>query len=59
MMLPIILLSMIRIVNNKKIMEAHVNNGFQNAVGWTSTVVLLGLTAIMLVTQLIQSLAGK
>jgi Mn2+/Fe2+ NRAMP family transporter len=53
MMLPIVLISMIKMVNNRKIMGSHVNNGFQNAVGWTSTVVLLALTATLLVSQLV------
>jgi NRAMP (natural resistance-associated macrophage protein)-like metal ion transporter len=59
MMLPVVLVSMIRMVNNKKIMGSHVNNTFQNAVGWTSTVVLLALTAILLVTQLISVVSRK
>jgi Mn2+/Fe2+ NRAMP family transporter len=53
MMLPIVLVSMIKMVNNRKIMGAHVNNRFQNAVGWTSTAVLLALTAILLVSQFV------
>jgi Mn2+/Fe2+ NRAMP family transporter len=59
MMLPVVLISMIRMVNNKKIMGSHVNNTFQNAVGWTSTVVLLALTAILIVTQLISVVSRK
>ncbi|HYA48217.1 MAG TPA: Nramp family divalent metal transporter [Burkholderiales bacterium] len=59
MMLPVVLMSMIRMVNNKKIMGSHVNNGFQNAVGWTSTVVLLALTATLLVSQVVQMVARK
>ncbi len=53
MMLPIVLISMIKMVNNRKIMGTHVNNRFQNAVGWTSTAVLLALTATLLVSQLV------
>ncbi len=59
MMLPVVLISMIKMVNNRKIMGPHVNNLFQNAVGWTSTVVLLALTATMLVTQVVQTLFKK
>lgn len=53
MLLPVVLISMIRMVNNRKIMGTHVNNGFQNAVGWTSTVVLLALTATLLISQVV------
>jgi NRAMP (natural resistance-associated macrophage protein)-like metal ion transporter len=54
MLLPIVLISMIRMVNNRKIMGDRVNNGFQNAVGWTSTVVLIGLTIILIVDTIIK-----
>ncbi|MEN6310368.1 MAG: Nramp family divalent metal transporter [Acidobacteriota bacterium] len=53
MMLPVVLISMIKMVNNRKIMGSHVNNVFQNAVGWTSTAVLLALTAILLISQVL------
>ena len=54
MLLPIVLISMIRMVNNRKIMGDRVNNGFQNAVGWTSTIVLIGLTVILIVDTMIK-----
>jgi Mn2+/Fe2+ NRAMP family transporter len=47
---------MIRMVNNRKIMGEHVNNKFQNAVGWTGTIVLVGLTAMLLLNQLLSAL---
>ena len=59
MMLPVVLISMIRMVNNKKIMGSHVNNRFQNAVGWGSTVVLLALTATLLVSQAVRMIVRK
>jgi len=54
MLLPVVLISMIRMVNNRKIMGDRVNNRFQNTVGWTSVVVLIGLTAILIVDTLIK-----
>jgi len=56
MLLPVVLTSMIRMVNNRKIMGEHVNNKFQNAVGWTGTIVLVGLTAMLLLNQLLSAL---
>jgi len=53
MMLPIVLISMIKMVNNPKIMGSHMNNKFQNVVGWSSTIILVGLTGILLVSQLL------
>jgi Mn2+/Fe2+ NRAMP family transporter len=52
-LLPVVLVSMIRMVNDKKIMGPHVNNAVQNVVGWTSTAVLLGLTAMLLLSQIV------
>lgn len=48
MLLPVVLISMILMVNNKKIMGKMVNNKFQNAVGWTTTVVLIILTFMLI-----------
>lgn len=52
MLLPVVLLCMIRIINNKKIMGSHINNAFQNVVGWSGTVILIALTAILIISQL-------
>lgn len=49
-LLPVVLISMILMVNNKKIMGEYVNNAAQNAVGWTTTIVLVLLT-VMLVAE--------
>ncbi|HPW17979.1 MAG TPA: Nramp family divalent metal transporter [Candidatus Aminicenantes bacterium] len=58
-MLPIVLVSMIRLVNDRKIMGSHVNKPVQNAIGWTSAAVLLGLTAALLLTQLIGAVGRR
>jgi Mn2+/Fe2+ NRAMP family transporter len=55
MLLPIVLISMIRMVNNPKIMGAYVNNKTQNAVGWATTVVLIALTALMILSPLVSA----
>jgi len=57
-MLPVVLVSMIKLVNNRKIMGSHVNNTFQNAVGWSSTVILIALTAALFISELVKVL-GK
>jgi Mn2+/Fe2+ NRAMP family transporter len=58
-MLPAVLIFMIKMVNNPKIMGTHVNNRFQNVVGWSSTTILIVLTGILLVTQLADILMKK
>jgi NRAMP (natural resistance-associated macrophage protein)-like metal ion transporter len=47
-LLPVVLVSMQLIVNDPQIMGRHVNNKFQNAVGWTTTVILIVLTLMLL-----------
>lgn len=51
-LLPVVLISMILMVNRPGIMGEHVNNRFQNAVGWSTTVVLIALTALLLVSPI-------
>ena len=56
MLLPVVLISMIAMVNNKRIMGEFVNNKFQNTVGWSTTVVLIILTAMLIASPLIAPL---
>ena len=51
MLLPVVLISMIRMVNNTEIMGDKVNNKFQNMVGWTTTIILIILTILLLITS--------
>ncbi len=54
-LLPVVLVSMILLINNKKIMGTYVNNMFQNIVGWTAVIVLAGLSAALLIIPLFNS----
>ena len=56
MLLPVVLISMITMVNNKKIMGKYTNNNFQNAVGWSSTVILIMLTIMLIISPLVNYL---
>ena len=58
-LLPVVIISMILMVNNKKIMGEYINNGFQNAVGWTTTVVLLGMTAALIIQPIMDAVLHK
>ena len=49
MLLPVVLISMQLMVNNPQIMGPHVNNKFQNIIGWSTTVILIILTLLLLV----------
>ena len=46
-LLPVVLISMILLVNNKKIMGKYTNNKFQNAVGWSTTVIIIVLSVVL------------
>ena len=53
MLLPVVLISMISMVNNKKIMGEYTNNRFQNAVGWSTTIILIMLTFMLVASPFI------
>ena len=53
MLLPVVLYSMITLVNNKKVMGKHVNNRFQNAVGLATVIILVVLTVMLVVPQVL------
>ena len=55
-LLPVVLISMILMVNNKRLMGKYTNNNFQNIVSWSTTVVLIVLTVMLFVPMLISSL---
>lgn len=49
MLLPVVLVCMILLVNNKKIMGQYVNKPINNIIGWGAIVILISLSAILLV----------
>jgi Mn2+/Fe2+ NRAMP family transporter len=51
-LLPVVLVCMILLVNNKKIMGEHVNKPVTNVIGWTTVVVLVGLSATLILMPL-------
>ncbi|MDI3311738.1 MAG: divalent metal cation transporter, partial [Thermoanaerobacterium sp.] len=48
-LLPVVLISMMLLVNNKEIMGKYVNSPVKNLIGWITTIVLISLTAILMV----------
>ena len=49
MLLPVVLICMILLVNNNRIMGQHVNKPVNNIIGWTSIVILIALTVMLMV----------
>jgi NRAMP (natural resistance-associated macrophage protein)-like metal ion transporter len=52
-LLPVVLVSMMLLINKKRIMGVYINGRFTNIVGWTSVVILIGLSLALLVLPLI------
>ncbi|MDR3705487.1 MAG: Nramp family divalent metal transporter [Paludibacteraceae bacterium] len=52
LLLPVVLICMILLVNNKKIMGEYVNKPLNNYISWTAIVVLIGLSLTLLVMPL-------
>jgi len=52
-LLPVVLISMIILVNKKKIMGQHVNRPASNFIGWSAVVILVVLSAALLVLPLL------
>jgi Mn2+/Fe2+ NRAMP family transporter len=51
-LLPVVLISMMLLINNKRIMGAYVNRLYQNLIGWGAVIVLTGLSAALLLFPL-------
>jgi NRAMP (natural resistance-associated macrophage protein)-like metal ion transporter len=56
LLLPVVLICMILLVNNKKIMGKYINKPMNNFIGWTSIVVLIGLSILFLVMLFIPNI---
>lgn len=52
LLLPVVLVSMMLIVNNKEVMGTYVNNRWQNMIGWTTIAILIGLSVTLLLSPL-------
>jgi NRAMP (natural resistance-associated macrophage protein)-like metal ion transporter len=53
LLLPVVLICMILLVNNKKIMGKYVNKPYQNVIGWATIVILVALSATLLIMPLL------
>jgi Mn2+/Fe2+ NRAMP family transporter len=50
-LLPVVLICMILIINNKRIMGEYTNKPLYNIIGWSSVVILIGLSLLLLILQ--------
>ena len=56
LLLPVFLVCMILLVNNKKIMGEYVNKPLNNIIGWSTVIVLVLLSIMLLISQIIRLL---
>jgi len=55
MLLPVVLICMILLVNNKKIMGQYVNKPVNNIIGWSAIIILVGLSVTFILMSIINS----
>jgi len=51
-LLPVVLICMMLIINKKEVMGKHVNKLLGNFIGWTTIVILVGLSIILVVSSI-------
>lgn len=52
-LLPVVLICMIRLVNNKEIMGKYTNGRVSNLIGWSTTIILVALSIILFVVNVV------
>ena len=56
MLLPFVLIFMLKLINDRELMGEHVNSKAFNGIAWTTTVVMIALTALLVVVTLFPGL---
>ena len=54
LLLPVFLVCMILLVNNKKIMGEYVNKSINNIIGWSTVIILVLLSLMLLISQIMR-----
>ncbi|MCL5263959.1 MAG: Nramp family divalent metal transporter [Chloroflexi bacterium] len=57
-LLPVILVSILKIVNNQEVMGEHVNGPLQNVIAWATTIAVSGLSILLVVSNFAPGLMG-
>ncbi|MFN8240523.1 MAG: divalent metal cation transporter [Bacteroidales bacterium] len=58
-LLPVVLISMMLLINSKKIMGQYINRPFHNIIGWSAVVILVILSLALLLIPLFNSLKNQ
>jgi Mn2+/Fe2+ NRAMP family transporter len=52
MLLPFVLIFMLKLINDRELMGDHVNSKAFNGIAWTTTVVMIALTVLLVVVTI-------
>jgi Mn2+/Fe2+ NRAMP family transporter len=58
-LLPIILVTMLKLINDKRLMGEYVNGRIMNLLSWATVVILIVLTVILVVVSVLPGVFGK
>ncbi len=58
-LLPVILIVMLRLINDKRLMGTFVNGRIFNALSWMTVVILIGLTVLLVITSTFPGMLGS
>jgi len=53
-LLPVVLISMILLINNRKIMGIHINKPLNNFIGWSAVIILTGMSVALLILPVLK-----
>ena len=59
LLLPVILVAVLRLVNNRELMGSHVNGPLYNLAAWLTTFVVSGLSVLLIAATLFPNLFAK
>jgi Mn2+/Fe2+ NRAMP family transporter len=57
-LLPVILIAMLKLINNKRLMGKYVNGRAMNVLAWITVIILISLTVILVITNFFPGLIG-
>jgi len=57
-LLPVILIVMLKLINNKRLMGRNVNGRVFNVLAWATVVIVIALTGLLIVTSVFPGLLG-
>ena len=57
-LLPFVLIFMLKLINDRELMGVHVNSKAFNGIAWTTTAIMIVLTALLVVVTVFPGIPG-